>query len=71
MDFIKRDPDHHFTAYSSILHKCGVSLQMALQQRRGYILSTKIEETVVGKSHLIGVQKYNGQLVNNKLTDSQ
>jgi hypothetical protein len=42
MDFIKRNPDHHFTAYSSILHQCSISLDMALQQRRGYIFESTV-----------------------------
>jgi hypothetical protein len=42
MDFIKRYPDHHFTADSSILHQCSISLEMALQQRRGYLLESTV-----------------------------
>jgi hypothetical protein len=42
MDFIKRNPVHRFTTISSILHKCNVSLEMAVQQRRDYLFESTV-----------------------------
>ena len=42
MDFIKRNPDHKWTAHSNILHKTNYSVDEAMKLQRGYVFENTV-----------------------------